>query len=59
MKKLKKALLIILVLLLLVGIVCITVSAFLGAHPQEIAVAIFRQIAASIGIDRLGFTPQL
>ena len=59
MKKLKKALLIILVLLFLVGMVCITVSAFLGAHPQEIALAIFRQIAAFIGINRLGFTPQL
>ena len=59
MNKQKKTVLIILALLLLAGAVCIMVSAFLGAHLQEIAAAIFQRVAAVIGIDRLGSFPQL
>jgi len=59
MKKLRKAVLIILVLALVIGLACVVAGYLLGAQPLEIAKEIYEGLIARINPEKFAFIPQL
>ena len=55
MKKMQKALLIVLVVALLIGVAGVAAGYVLGAHPLEIAGAILEGITAQTSVELPGF----
>jgi len=58
MKKLRKAILIILVLALVIGLACVVAGYLLGAHPLDIAKEIYEDLIARIHPEKFAFIPK-